>query len=375
LPAPRRIARFNRRFTNRLFLKVAGYLPGFAIVNHVGRKSGRTYRTPINAFRTDSGYIIALTYGSESDWVKNVLAAGSCELQTRRRRVRLFDPRINTDRNKGWAPLPVKLILDFIDAPEYMQLSLEHAEAHTSEKALKPVSTSLQEKGSAMVELPSQPLGDIDPEFEKIALETGGLTYSLPGTSTREKLLLNLANDVCREHFGLAFRLHVQAALSHGVPFSDILGVVRFIGPYAGYPAAADALERLGDIAAELGVDVRSVAAEAGVDGSSGTPDQHWRPDEGFDTTDEWLADFITSRTARSWAVPGLSTRERAYLALTADVAQQTLGDSFRLHVRLARESGAIPEEIRDVVRFLAECGIAKAAAALCELDTVLDAG
>lgn len=68
-----------------------------------------------------------------------------------------------------------------------------------------------------MVELPSQPLGDIDPEFEKIALETGELTYGLSGTGTREKLLLNLANDVCREHFGLAFRLHVRAALSHGV--------------------------------------------------------------------------------------------------------------------------------------------------------------
>ncbi len=50
----------------------------------------------------------------------------------------------------------------------------------------------------------------------------------------------------------------------------------------------------------------------------------------------------------------GLSDRERAYLALAANVAQQTLGGSFRLHVRLAREDGASPAEIRDVVRFLA---------------------
>lgn len=124
VPAPRSIARFNRRFTNRLALRVAGYLPGFAIVSHVGRKSGRAYRTPVNAFPTDGGYIIALTYGSESDWVKNVLAAGSCELQTRGRRVRLFNPDIHTDQSKGWAPLPVKLILDLIHAPQYMRLSL-----------------------------------------------------------------------------------------------------------------------------------------------------------------------------------------------------------------------------------------------------------
>ncbi len=124
MPAPRTLARFNWRFTNRLFLRVAGYLPGFAIVSHVGRKSGRAYRTPVNVFRTDDGYIIALTYGSESDWVKNVLAAGSCELQTRGRRVRLSNPRIYTDQSKSWAPLPVKLILDLIDAPECMRLSL-----------------------------------------------------------------------------------------------------------------------------------------------------------------------------------------------------------------------------------------------------------
>ena len=132
LPAPRRIARFNRRVTNRLFLKVAGYLPGFAIVSHVGRKSGRAYRTPVNAFRTDDGYIIALTYGSQSDWVKNVLAAGSCELQTRGRRVHLTNPRIETDKSKSWAPLPVRFILDLIDAPQYMRLSAAHRSSVTA---------------------------------------------------------------------------------------------------------------------------------------------------------------------------------------------------------------------------------------------------
>ena len=138
MPAPRSIARFNRRFTNRLALKVAGYLPGFAIVSHVGRKSGRAYRTPVNAFRTDDGYIIALTYGVESDWVKNVLAAGSCELQTRGRRVCLVNPHINTDQSKVWAPLPVKLILDLIDAPQYMRLSLERASPDSTTNATAP---------------------------------------------------------------------------------------------------------------------------------------------------------------------------------------------------------------------------------------------
>ena len=132
MPASRSIARFNRRFTNKLTLRVAGYLPGFAIVNHLGRKSGRAYRTPVNAFRTDDGYIVALTYGAQSDWVKNVLTAGSCELQTRGRRVRLTNPRIEIDKSKSWAPLPVRLILDLIDAPQYIRLSAAHRSSVTA---------------------------------------------------------------------------------------------------------------------------------------------------------------------------------------------------------------------------------------------------
>ena len=138
MPIPRGVARFNRRFTNRLTLKVAGYLPGFAVVSHLGRKSGRVYHTPVNAFRTDDGYIIALTYGAESDWTKNVVAAGSCELQTRGRRVLLYDPKIVTDESKGWAPLPVRLILGLMDAPWYMWLSLERASPGTTTTATAP---------------------------------------------------------------------------------------------------------------------------------------------------------------------------------------------------------------------------------------------
>ena len=137
MPAPRSIARFNRRFTNRLTLRVAGYLPGFAIVNHLGRKSGHAYRTPVNAFRTDEGYIIALTYGAQSDWVKNVLAAGTCGLQTRGRRVRLTNPRIETDKSKSWAPLPVRLILNRIDAPQYMRLSCSTPELGNGQRTTR----------------------------------------------------------------------------------------------------------------------------------------------------------------------------------------------------------------------------------------------
>ena len=70
------LARINIAVTNRITGLFAGWLPGFGILTHVGRKSGKVYRTPVNVFRASNGFIIALTYSSQSEWVKNVLAAG-----------------------------------------------------------------------------------------------------------------------------------------------------------------------------------------------------------------------------------------------------------------------------------------------------------
>lgn len=52
----------------------------FSIVRHIGRRSGKTYETPIIVARTNGGFVIELTYGPNVDWHKNVLAAGGCML-------------------------------------------------------------------------------------------------------------------------------------------------------------------------------------------------------------------------------------------------------------------------------------------------------
>lgn len=77
LPAPillirfrkRWVAAFNLAVTNRITSRFAARLPGFGILTHVGRKSGKVYRTPVNVFRAPEGFLIALTYGRESEWV------------------------------------------------------------------------------------------------------------------------------------------------------------------------------------------------------------------------------------------------------------------------------------------------------------------
>ncbi|MEC3975601.1 nitroreductase family deazaflavin-dependent oxidoreductase [Amycolatopsis sp. H20-H5] len=71
-----RFARMNRAFANPVMRLWAGRVPPLAIVEHVGRKSGRKYRTPVTAFRIEGGFVVALPYGRDRDWVRNLTAAG-----------------------------------------------------------------------------------------------------------------------------------------------------------------------------------------------------------------------------------------------------------------------------------------------------------
>jgi deazaflavin-dependent oxidoreductase (nitroreductase family) len=88
-PAPR--PRFGgvlwriSRFTTGASLPLAGkpWNPIFAVVEHRGRKTGRRYRTPVAARRTDGGFIISLAFGAQADWYRNLVAAGAGTIRWR----------------------------------------------------------------------------------------------------------------------------------------------------------------------------------------------------------------------------------------------------------------------------------------------------
>ena len=117
------VAGFNQVVTNRITGRFAGRLPGFGILTHVGRKSGRLYRTPVNVFRAPGGFFIALTYGREAHWVQNVLAAGGCRLQTGGATYQLSAPVIVHDPTRARFPFAVRMVLRIIGAADFMQLS------------------------------------------------------------------------------------------------------------------------------------------------------------------------------------------------------------------------------------------------------------
>lgn len=81
-PTVRRLVRgFARKAVNPRMMKTAGTPGAYAsVIHHVGRMTGRRYRTPVVAAPTDDGFAIALPYGTTSNWVKNVMASGSATI-------------------------------------------------------------------------------------------------------------------------------------------------------------------------------------------------------------------------------------------------------------------------------------------------------
>lgn len=91
----RAVRRMNRAGMNRLQVRTAG-APGNAtgLLRHRGRTSGREYATPIGPFPVEDGFEVALPYGPDVDWLRNLRAAGSAVLEFDGARYRVENPEV-----------------------------------------------------------------------------------------------------------------------------------------------------------------------------------------------------------------------------------------------------------------------------------------
>lgn len=90
MPMPLWWGHINKRVFNPRAVR-GGKWP---VLTHVGRSSGRTYQTPLDAYPVDGGYVFVLVYGSDSDWVRNVLAAGRARLRIDGKELELAAPAV-----------------------------------------------------------------------------------------------------------------------------------------------------------------------------------------------------------------------------------------------------------------------------------------
>ncbi len=113
----------NRIALNKVTRQLAPWLPGLGVVVHRGRRSGRQYRTPVNVFpRPADRYVLALTYGANTDWVRNIIAAGGCELLTRGMHIELGAPRLFHDEARREIRLVERRVLGLLHVYDFLEL-------------------------------------------------------------------------------------------------------------------------------------------------------------------------------------------------------------------------------------------------------------
>ncbi len=101
MPMPLWFGHINKRIFNPIEIR-KGNRP---VITHIGRNTGTIFKTPLDALPVDDGYAFVLVYGSDTDWVKNVLTAGRATLRVDHEDVHLVRPRIETSE-AAWARLP-----------------------------------------------------------------------------------------------------------------------------------------------------------------------------------------------------------------------------------------------------------------------------
>ncbi|MDH3680213.1 MAG: nitroreductase family deazaflavin-dependent oxidoreductase [Acidimicrobiia bacterium] len=101
MPMPLWWGQINKRVFNPRAVRSGKW----QVIHHVGRSSGRSYRTPLEAHEVDNGFMFTLVYGSRSDWVRNVMAAGAAKLDVDGNTVDLVEPQV-VGAEEAFARLP-----------------------------------------------------------------------------------------------------------------------------------------------------------------------------------------------------------------------------------------------------------------------------
>jgi len=113
---------FNHRVTNPIMMKFAGRWL-YTVVEHVGRRSHRTYHTPVLGQTIENGFVIPLPYGTDTDWCLNILAVNGCSVQWHGNSYRLTAPQIveQAAGERAYSPL-FRFMLHAAHVEKYMIL-------------------------------------------------------------------------------------------------------------------------------------------------------------------------------------------------------------------------------------------------------------
>ncbi len=209
----------------------------------------------------------------------------------------------------------------------------------------------------------NRPVFMIDKDFGEAAVRLSSPLWSLPDLSDKQKAFLCMTSDVCRAWLGLPFLLHTKMAQRQGAKRYELKELVLFIAPYASFPLALSAMIRLKiftwwqgwrerrekitppPLAMELNIIELLPASLSPV-----------------------LAEHFKKTILPLWQRPGLSLEDKILMTIACDVSHQTLGESFRFHLQLAKKANVPMEKVRQTIFFVSEYAFSKAWTAMAVL-------
>ena len=131
------LLRSGTRLLNPLILSLAGSrrLPMFAVIYHRGRRSGRSYSTPLGARPTADGFVIPLTFGKQADWFRNVQAAGGCVIRWKDADYPQIEPEIIDWATARSAFYPLeRVVMPIIRIEQFVRLRHDPKNINLSQK-------------------------------------------------------------------------------------------------------------------------------------------------------------------------------------------------------------------------------------------------
>ncbi|MBO3101867.1 nitroreductase family deazaflavin-dependent oxidoreductase [Cellulomonas fengjieae] len=124
MPIPMWVTRVNRKVTNPVLGTLSDRLPPLATLHHVGRRTGRRFSTPVFAFGTPRGVVIALTYGPQVQWLRNLEAGGEARLVRRGQVLAVGDPvRLHGEAGARLVPRVIRAGLRLMRVDDFVELA------------------------------------------------------------------------------------------------------------------------------------------------------------------------------------------------------------------------------------------------------------
>ena len=123
-PVRRPALAFATRLLNPLIVQLAGkrHMRAYAVIEHRGRRSGRSYTTPVAARPTADGFLVPMAFGEQADWFRNVLAAGECVIRWNGAAYHVVEPELIDEATGRQALGRVERMLAPLFAHQFVRL-------------------------------------------------------------------------------------------------------------------------------------------------------------------------------------------------------------------------------------------------------------